>query len=77
MECMYCKGKMVKGAAPFNVDRKGYHIHWEAVDAWVCTQCGEAYFEIEAVTHIQEALRILDKETDQIAHSSLVPAAVL
>ncbi len=75
MECMYCKGKMIKSTAPFSVDRQGYHIHWEAVDAWVCTQCGEAYFETEAVAHIQEALRILDKQTGQIANSSPVHAA--
>ena len=45
MECFHCKGKMVKGNSPFSVDRNGYHISWESIPAWVCTQCGEALFE--------------------------------
>ena len=24
MECIYCKGRMVRGTAPFSLDRKGY-----------------------------------------------------
>jgi YgiT-type zinc finger domain-containing protein len=35
----------VKGTAPFAIDRGGYHLHWDAVPAWVCTQCGEPLFE--------------------------------
>ena len=60
MECMYCKGRMEKKTAPFSVDRNGYHIHWHALPAWVCTQCGEAYFEKEEVDTIQKVLRMID-----------------
>ncbi len=60
MECMYCKGQMEKKTAPFSVDRNGYHIHWHALPAWVCTQCGEAYFEKEEVAKIQKVLRMID-----------------
>ncbi|NOX08652.1 MAG: YgiT-type zinc finger protein [Gammaproteobacteria bacterium] len=63
MECSYCKGKMVKGSAPFSVDRNGYHIAWESIPAWVCSQCGEALFEENEVNHIQKALRQVDHET--------------
>ena len=63
MECFYCKGKMVKGFAPFSVDRNGYHISWESVPAWVCTQCGESLFEEDEVAHIQNALKQIDHET--------------
>jgi len=63
MECLYCKGTMVKGTAPFSVDRNGYHISWSAVPAWVCTQCGEPLFESKEVEHIQSALKKLDNET--------------
>ncbi len=66
MECMYCKGTMVKGAAPFSVDRNGYHIAWEKVPAWVCTQCGEPFFESNEVKHIQKALENIDKETEYL-----------
>ena len=62
MECMYCKGKMVKTTTPFSIDRNGYHIHWQALLAWVCTQCGQAYFEKEEVDRIQNVLRAIDDE---------------
>ena len=34
-----------------------------AVPAWVCTQCGEPYFEAREVDLIQNALRDLDRES--------------
>ncbi len=66
MECFHCKGKMVKGHAPFSADRDGYHISWEAIPAWVCTQCGEALFEESEVNHLQTALQQIDQETKAI-----------
>ena len=63
MECYHCKGKMVMGNAPFSADRCGYHIAWESIPAWVCTQCGEALFEENEVSHIQKALQQVDRET--------------
>ncbi len=63
MECYHCKGKMVKGISPFSIDRNGYHISWESIPAWVCTQCGEPFFEENQVNHIQKALQQIDKET--------------
>ncbi|MCI5164338.1 MAG: type II toxin-antitoxin system MqsA family antitoxin [Candidatus Electrothrix sp. AX5] len=63
MECFHCKGKMTKGTAPFSADRKGYHILWEAVPAWVCQQCGEPFFESNEVDLIQRALLKIDRET--------------
>ncbi|QXD16083.1 YgiT-type zinc finger protein [Rhodocaloribacter litoris] len=53
---------MEKKRAPFSVDRNGYHIHWHALPAWVCTQCGEAYFEKKEVDKIQRVLRAIDLE---------------
>lgn len=64
MECMYCKGTMEKRTAPFSIDRNGYHIHWHASPAWVCAQCGEAYFEREEVDRVQKALRAVDVEME-------------
>jgi YgiT-type zinc finger domain-containing protein len=54
---------MVKGSAPFSADRNGYHISWEAIPAWVCSQCGEPLFEENEVSHIQKALQQVDQET--------------
>jgi YgiT-type zinc finger domain-containing protein len=54
---------MEKSTAPFTIDRKAYHVHWNAIPAWVCTQCGEAYFEVREVDLIQKALSALDRES--------------
>lgn len=60
MECPLCRGPMELSHPPFTVDRKGYHIHWDQVPAWVCIQCGEPCFARAEVDRIQEALRALD-----------------
>ena len=52
--------------APFSMDRRGYHISWDAVPAWVCTQCGEAYLEPREVDLIQKAVRELDRDTTEL-----------
>lgn len=64
MQCMHCKGEMQRSHAPFSVDRNGYHVHWDALPAWVCEQCGEPYFESADVARIQRALAALDRETE-------------
>lgn len=70
MNCMYCQGKMERGIAPFHIDRKGYHITLDRIPAWVCTQCGEVYFDEHEVEAIQEILCTLDQRTDQLAQSA-------
>ena len=67
MKCIQCKGKMERGTAPFHIDRKGYHLLVDAVPAWVCTQCGEVYFEEDEVDAIQEVARSLDKRAEKLA----------
>jgi len=45
MKCIYCQTEMKRGKAPYHIDRKGYHLFFEKAPAWVCSQCGETYFE--------------------------------
>ena len=66
MECLHCKGQMERGTAPFSVDRHGYHVHWDAINAWVCT-CGEPFFETREVEQIQQALGALDRVNERLA----------
>jgi len=66
MECMYCKGTMVRGTAPFHIDRKGYHLLFDTVPAYVCQQCGEVYFDEPEVDSIQEAIRAVDAQAEKI-----------
>ena len=67
MECMYCKGKMERGVAPFHIDRKGYHLVFDEVPAFICQQCGEVYFDEPQVDSIQKAVLAVDAQTELIA----------
>ena len=69
MKCLYCQGKMERGKAPFHIDRKEYHLILDSVPAWVCTQCGEAYFEEAEVEAIQQIIRALDRRTEKLVLS--------
>ncbi len=67
MRCIHCRGKMEHKSAPFQIDRKGYHLVLDAIPAWVCTQCGEVYFDEVEVEAIQEVIQRLDKQTEKLA----------
>ena len=67
MKCIHCQGAMERKSAPFQVDRKGYHLMFDAIPAWVCSQCGEVYFEETEVEAIQAVLRTLDEGTERLA----------
>jgi YgiT-type zinc finger domain-containing protein len=66
MKCLYCQGQMERGTAPFRVDRKGYHLTWETLPAWVCTQCGEVYFEETEIETIQAVARLIERKTKKL-----------
>ena len=70
MKCMYCQGAMTKGTAPFHIDRRGVHITLDAVPAWVCSQCGEPYFEEQEVNVIQDLIESVDKTSAPFAASA-------
>ena len=67
MNCVHCHGEMKRASAPFHIDRNGYHLMFDAVPAWTCVQCGEAYFEEHEVSAMQRAIRGLDREVRQLA----------
>lgn len=70
MKCMLCKGEMRRGAAPFHIDREGCHVTLDQVPAWVCSQCGEPYFEGQEVDAIQALTRAIDEEAAKLAAST-------
>jgi len=70
MNCIHCKGKMERKSAPFHIDRKGYHLTLDEIPAWVCTQCGEVYFEEQEVGSIQEVIQSLDKRTKKLQEAA-------
>ena len=70
MKCIHCQGEMERKTAPFHVDRKGYHLTLESVPAWVCSQCGEVYFDEREVDEIQDVIRAVDKRTEKMTVSA-------
>ena len=69
MNCIYCQGQMKRGNAPFHIDRKGYHLVFDTVPAWVCEQCGEAYFEEREVNAMQTAIQGLDQQLGNLVQT--------
>lgn len=57
---------MVHGVAPFHIDRDGIHVTLDSIPAWVCSQCGEPYFEEREVMAIQEIVRALDEKAGRL-----------
>jgi len=67
MDCIYCKGKLEKKEAPFTVERNDYQIHWNALPAYVCSQCGEPVFEENALALIEKSVESIEKEKARLA----------
>lgn len=70
MKCIHCQGEMRRGTAPFHIDRKDVHIGLDKVPAWVCTQCGEVYFEESEVDAMQEIIKAVDKQAVRLARTA-------
>lgn len=67
MKCIHCQGKMERGTAPFHVDRNGYHLVLDRIAAWICSQCGEVYFEESEVDSIQSIIQAVDGQVEKLA----------
>jgi len=62
MKCLLCKGEMEKSSVAYTVDRRGYHLFIEKIPAYVCSQCGERYFEEKEVAAIQSMIQALEEK---------------
>ena len=60
-------GRNEKGVTPFHIDRKSCHLTLDNVPAWICSQCGEPYFEEEEVNAIQDLIRAVEQKTRAFA----------
>jgi len=61
---------MKQGTAPLHIDRNGCHLTIDNVPAWVCQQCGEAYFEEQEVDTIQDLIRTIEQKTNKFTLSA-------
>ena len=71
MKCIFCQGEMKKSTAPFHIDRKGVHISFDAIPAWVCSQCGEPCFEEHDVKSMQDLATEVEEKMQKLASSIL------
>ncbi len=67
MKCIHCQGEMKRGTTPLHVDRKGCHLLLDAVPAWVCSQCGEPFFEEAEVDAIQNLVELVEDRANALA----------
>ncbi len=67
MECLYCKGVLVRKKVSHTATRQGYHLIIDDVPAWVCEQCGEPLFDEGTVDAIQEMLREIGIRVEKLA----------
>jgi YgiT-type zinc finger domain-containing protein len=61
---------MVRGKAPFHIDRKDVHVSLDSVPAWICSQCGEVYFEEAEVNAVQDIIRAVDEQSGKLASTA-------
>ena len=66
MECIHCKGTLVRKQVPYTVARKGYQLIINDVPAWVCTQCGEPMFDEDTVEAVQSILSEVDTRMETL-----------
>ena len=70
MKCVYCSGKMKKGSTTLHIDREGCHVTIDKTPAFICEQCGEAYFEEKEVDTIQELVKSIEQKAHKLALSA-------
>ena len=66
MKCLFCSGEMEKSNVAYTVDRKGYHLYVEKIPAYVCSQCGERYFDEKEVNAIQNMLKSFEEKLAEV-----------
>lgn len=56
-KCSFCKGKLSKGETEFVVKVGSEVISLKSVPAYVCEECGEAYYSPEISRKIDKIMR--------------------
>ena len=70
MKCIHCKGNMKKGTAPLHIHRKNCHLTLDNIPAWICSQCGEAYFEENEVSAVQDLIMVIEQKALPLASTA-------
>jgi len=76
MKCHFCGEEMNKGKTTYTVNKHNYHLIIDDVSKWICSQCGEVYFEEESVDVIQNMIKSIDMPSIKIIQNSPVAVEV-
>lgn len=69
MKFYFCDEEMKKGKTTYPVNKHNYHLITDDVPAWICSQCGEVYFEEDEVDAIQEMIKSVDAGSAKVRRS--------
>jgi YgiT-type zinc finger domain-containing protein len=58
---------MEKATVSYTVDICGYHLFIKEIPAYVCSQCGEKYFEEKEVDAIQSMIKALEEKLQSVS----------
>jgi YgiT-type zinc finger domain-containing protein len=70
MKCIHSQAVMKQPTAPLHINRNGCHVTIDNVPAWVCQQCGEAYFEDQEVDTIQDLIQTIEQKANKLTLSA-------
>ena len=57
--CSECKGKLRRKTISQEFEREGAKVRISGIKAWVCSQCGETYFEPGGADRVAQAVNCL------------------
>lgn len=69
--CEYCEGELEYRSIRARFNFKGHTIYVDNVPAWVCTKCGEQYFDAPVYKRLEE----IAKHRERIMKTVCFPLA--
>ena len=57
--CSECKGKLRRRTITQDFEREGVKVRISGIKAWVCSRCGEIYFEPGGADKVAQAVNCL------------------
>ncbi len=65
-QCEFCEGRVEHRRIRARFHFQGATIYVENVPAWVCTRCGEQYFDAPVYKRLEEIARRRERITDTV-----------
>lgn len=66
MKCLSCQAELKQGTSAYTINRHGYHLVIDDLNAFTCPQCGEILLDEAAVQTIQQIIVEIDARIGQL-----------